>query len=55
MTFLNSLPRIGPDIGILVPSYAGDKFGGMWHGPTSRLGTGGTASGTFGAIFTEHK
>ena len=35
------LANLGPDKELLVFVYAGDKFRGIWPGPTSRLGTGG--------------
>ena len=36
------LTNLGPDKEIQVPVYAGDKFGGIWPGPSNRLGTGGS-------------
>ena len=39
--FLNLLANLGPDTELLVFVCAGDRFGGIWPGPTSHLGTGG--------------
>ena len=41
LIFQNLLANLGPDKELMVFLCAGDKFGGIWPGPTSRLGTGG--------------
>ena len=42
LIFLCSLAIPGPGRELPRSVYAGDKFGGIWLGPTSRLGTGGS-------------
>ena len=41
LIFPNLLANLNSDTFKLVLGYAGDKFGGIWISPTSRLGTGG--------------